>query len=219
MRAILIGGGALAVETARTLSQQRTQVVMLVESARRVEELEDFLDCGFLVGDATRPALLKEVGPSQGDVLMCLTDNDQNNILASLVGRSIGFEHVITRISGPDLEQLCLELGLTGTIIPDRTTARALADTVHGREPIELSSIMRNGLRFFSFIAGEEEAMAVSALDLPRNTRVVAVHRGDEFWTADGKLEIRPKDQVVLVTHRDQLAALAERWQPTKDLF
>jgi trk system potassium uptake protein TrkA len=47
---------------------------------------------------AAGPNILREVNPEQTDFLFCLTDSDQANVIASLVGRSLGFKRVVTSI-------------------------------------------------------------------------------------------------------------------------
>jgi trk system potassium uptake protein TrkA len=56
------------------------------------------MDCSFLQGDGSQPDILREVNPEQTDFLFCLTDSDQANVIASLVGRSLGFNRVVTSI-------------------------------------------------------------------------------------------------------------------------
>lgn len=68
---------------------------------------------------------------------------------ASLVGRSLGFKRVVTRIEDPSYEHLCIELGLTDLIVPDYTIARYLADLCAGSNPLELSAVIKGDARLF----------------------------------------------------------------------
>ena len=74
--------------------------------------LSQELDCGFICGDGSRPAILREADPQHTTVLYCLTGDDKSNMIASLVGRSLGFGRIVTKIDDPELEHICLELGL-----------------------------------------------------------------------------------------------------------
>ena len=67
-------------------------------------------------------------------MLFALTDNDQANILASLVGRSLGFKRVVTKIQDAELEHICKELGLEDIIVPSRTIGRFLAERYGTKE-------------------------------------------------------------------------------------
>ena len=85
MRVVFVGAGNLSVRTARSLIAHGHEVVIVEADPARIESLTDALDCGFLCGDGSRPAILREADPSATDVLLCLTGNDQTNIIASLV--------------------------------------------------------------------------------------------------------------------------------------
>lgn len=212
MRVVLIGASATSITTAQILTGRGNDVVIVEKDKARIDMLVDELDCGFILGDGTKPAILREAGPADSDLLLCLSNNDQDNILASLVGRSLGFPRVVTKIEDPEYEHICLELGLTDTVVPQRHLARALADLAQGREALDFSVFFKNEIRLFSFVAGEQEAAAVGDLDLPAQTKVMCLYRDNDFILSDGKTRIAKGDEVVLVTHSKHLEALHERW-------
>jgi len=167
MRIVIVGASALAVATAKLLLKDHHDVVIIERDKAKIESLSESLDCGFLLGDGSRPAILQEAAPTGTDVLFCLTNHDQDNILASLVARSLGFQRVVTKIEDPAFEHICAELGLTDTIIPDLNTARTLADMVTGKTSAELSAAVRGEIRFFSFVAQDVDQGTVGKVDLP----------------------------------------------------
>lgn len=197
---------------ARLLLGRGHEVVIIERNRECIEGLTEELDSGLLHGDGSKPAVLREADPRKTDFLFCLTGNDQANILASLVGRSLGFARVVTKIDDPELEHLCLELGLEDTIIPDRTIARYLADMFEGRDPTELSTMVRDEARAFSFVARDEDAVGADELDIPGRSRMVCIYRGSRLILPDGNTRLKAGDEVVLIAHRDDLSALQERW-------
>jgi len=128
MRAVFIGAGSLAVVTAKLIRERGEEVVIIEQDKERIDSLAEQIDCGFLHGDGSKPAMLREADPEHTDVLFALTGNDQANILASLVGRSLGFKRVVTKIEDVELEHICKELGLEDVIVPSRTVGRFLAE-------------------------------------------------------------------------------------------
>jgi trk system potassium uptake protein TrkA len=212
MRVVFVGGGALSERTARILVQRGHEVVVIEREQERIEALADSLDCGFLHGDGTRPAVLRDADPDHTAVLLCLTGNDQTNIIASLVGRSLGFGRVLTRIDSEEFEHICLELGLRDTVIPARTIGRYLADTVEGHDILELSSAIKGDARLFAFVATGDDDVRVRDLELPADCRVSHLYRDGETVFADADTHLRKGDEVILLTHRRNLGALAERW-------
>jgi len=212
MRAVFIGAGSLAVMTARLLLRRGHEVVIIERDKARIDELAAELDCGYLHGDGSKPAILREADPRDTDVLYCLTSNDQANIIASLVGRTLGFGRVVTRIEDPEFEHICIELGLEDTIIPARTIGRYLSDMLEGQDPLELSTMIRDEARGFSFVVHDEDGESVAELELPKGARVMCVYREGKFLMPDGDTRLKAEDEVVILTHRDRLEELKERW-------
>jgi trk system potassium uptake protein TrkA len=212
MRGVFIGASNLAIMTARLLLKRGHEVVIVERDKERIELLSHELDCGFVNGDGTRPAILREVDPGEGDIFFCLTGDDQANILASLVGRSLGFGRLVTKIDDPELEHICIELGLEDTIIPSRTIGRYLADMFEGTDPLELSTMIREEARVFSFVVKEEDVAAVDELKLPESSRVICLYRAGKLLIPEPDTSLKAEDEVVVITHRKRLDELKKRW-------
>jgi len=211
MRIAIVGASAAGVATARLLIEHKHDVVMIEKDKARIDELSEELDCGFLHGDGSRPRILKEAGPEDTDMLLCLSNDDQDNIISSLVGRSLGFGEVVTKISDAEFEHICAELKLDNTISATQVTARRLLDTVEGRGVVELSTVLRGDVRFFVIAVTAEEAGPASGLDLPAGTRVLYGYREGKLLWPEEDLELEEGDDLVLLTHSDRVRDLKER--------
>jgi len=212
MRAVFIGASALSVMTARYLLARGHEVVIIEKEKEVIDALAAELDCGFLHADGAKPAVLREADPEHTDVLFCLTGSDQANIISSLVGRSLGFGRVVTKINDPEFEHICIELGLEDTIIPARTVGRHLTEMFEGTNPLEISAMIKAEARVFSFVARDEDAKPIAELELPDETRIICVYRDQKFLLPGDDDRLKPGDEVVLITHSRNLPALAERW-------
>ena len=214
MRTVFIGAGQVSVETAKALSKKGHEVIIIEAEKAKIDELSEEMDCSFLLGDGSQPNILSEVNPAQTDFLFCLTDSDQANVIASLIGRSLGFNRIVTSIGDPQFEGVCHELGLKDTIIPSRTITRYLVDMVGGGEHVELSTVIKGEARFFIMSAKEEEAVAAKDLKLPADARVICYYRDGKFSHADEETTFHVDDEVVILTHSKNMPALQERWKP-----
>jgi len=216
MRIAFVGAGEVAVRTAELLIERGHQVVIIENDREKIQELSDSLDCSFLHGDGSKPAILREVGPDQTDVLFCLTDSDQVNLISSLIGRSLGFKRVIPSIQDPEFEGICWELDLKDTILPSRTVSRYLADMVEGVDILELSTVIKGEARFFTFTVDKEKGMSVADLDLPKNARLICYYRDGRFSLADQETRLRKGDETVILAHSEVIGDLRERWSPNQ---
>ncbi|EKV31802.1 Trk system potassium uptake protein TrkA [Caenispirillum salinarum AK4] len=212
MRLVCIGAGPLTLNIVRMLVDKGHDIVIIEQDRARIEDLTEDLDVGFLHGDGAKPMIQREAKPAESDALLCLTDDDEDNILAALVGRQLGFPRVIPKIQDADFLGICEELGLENTIIPDQTMARHVVDLVVAGADADLSAFIGGGVRFYSFEVTEDEAGPCTDLDLPEKTRPVLIQRGEDFELAEEASEVQAGDRVLLVTHVDHLSELRDRW-------
>jgi trk system potassium uptake protein len=217
MRIVFVGTNMISLTTARTLSEEDHEVVFIEKNKEKIDKLSDEMDCGFILGDGSAPDILKEVGPRQTDFLFCMTDNDRDNIIAGLVGRSLGYSKVIVKIEDLAYEHICSELGLKDVIVPTSAISRYLVDMIMGRDATALTSVIRGDARFYTFVAGEEENdTVVGDLDLPKKASVICYYREDRFHLAHHDTRLETGDEVVILTHSDVLETLLKKWPPVK---
>lgn len=212
MRAVFIGAGDLTVMTARELLKSGLEVIIIETDKDRIDELSAELDAGYIHGDGSKPAILREADPLATDFLFCLSGSDQYNIIASLVGRSLGCKRIVTRIEDPSYEHICIELGLEDVIVPDFTIARYLMDLCAGQNPLEISAMIKGDARVFSFVVKEEDQGPLVDLDLPDGSRLMFFYRHDELMLPEDNQVLREGDEVVIIAHSKVLPILKERW-------
>ena len=204
----------MTVITARALTKQSHEVIIIEVDKEKIDRLSDELDCSFVQGDASKPAILSQVNPKDCDFLFCLTDSDQANIITALLARSMGFKRVVPSIEDDELQQLCGELELEDTIIPVRTMSQYLENMVRGLDNIELSTVLKHDARLFTFVAGKKESGKIGELDLPEGTRIIFYYRDDQFEFVNEEVSLQKGDEVVILTHSKNLPDLNERWAP-----
>jgi trk system potassium uptake protein TrkA len=212
MRVAFVGASRTTLRTAEFLIKRGHEIIIIESDSTKVDEFSENLDCSFLLGDGSKPEILKEVDPKHTDVLFCLTNDDKDNLIASLVGRSLGFKRVVTRIETPEFEPICRELGLQDIIVPSRTISHYLEDLIRGVDALELSSLMKDEARFFSFIVSEEDAVEVADLKLPENAKAIYLYRDNKFCMTDESTKLKVGDNVIILTQVNNLEQLKERW-------
>ncbi len=212
MRIVFSGVNSTTVKTAKYLIDQGHEIILIELNKEKIDDLSDDLDCSFLHGDSAKPAILAQVAPEECDFLFCLTNNDQANIITSLLGRSMGFKKIITCIQDEDLLSLCEELNLDYAIVPDRTISQYLDNVVKGLDTIEISTLLRGNARFFTFIATKEDEGDLNELELPKKSKVMYYYRDDDFFFAEKNTRIKKGDEIVIMTTSEHISDLTERW-------
>lgn len=212
MRVVLMGASELTLNIARMLLDRDHDVVVIEKSKQCIDEIQESYDVGFLHGSGSHPDILREAQPERSDVLVCLSDDDDDNLLAALVGRSLGFKRVVPTIRDPEFLPICEELGLEDVVLPNQTMARHVVDMVVAGADVDLSAFIGGGVRFFSFEVAEGGAASCKDLDLPDDTRPLVVQCGDSSALVDEDTRLKPGDRVLLVTRTEHLGDLRRRY-------
>jgi trk system potassium uptake protein len=126
-RAVLMGGGDVGVQLARTLAAL-TRDIRIVESERpRCEELARLLpSVTVLHGDATNLAFLRDERMGLAELVLSVTGSDEINLMASLLSRELGARHTFALAHRPGYAAVYQHLGIDGTTSAHEILARTL---------------------------------------------------------------------------------------------
>ena len=211
MRVVFIGASTLTIMTAEIMIRRRYEVIIVERDMTKIDHLNSHLDCGYIHGDGTRPDVLRELDPGNTDILYCLMGNDQANLIATLVGRSLGFKRVITKIEDPEFEHVAIELGLPEIILPDRTISEYLADAILGQASLGSASMIKGDARMYSFVVHSNMTGKFNDLNFPEQTRLVGIYRNEEFKLPDADTELKTDDEVILITYQKYIKTIEEK--------
>ncbi|MCR9110025.1 MAG: NAD-binding protein [Rhodobacteraceae bacterium] len=199
MRIVIVGASRFGVATAERLIEAGHEVVLIDHDGDRLSALSEELDAGLLEGDGSLPSVLRNAYGDGADALVALTNVDDVNILAALVGQSVGFERVVPQIVRRELLAVCDALGLENLITPHATVARSIVHTLETRHDASLDLRSHQGFDVLGYPMSEDhEGMTVNDLDLPKATRVIALTRGEENRLATGDTKLKAKDVLIV---------------------
>lgn len=209
MRITILGASRFGVATVKQLVEDGHEVVLIDEDRARLDELSETLDCGMIHGDGTLPSVLRDAYGDGSDALVALTNEDDVNILASVVGRSVGYGRVIPQIVRPELLSVVEELQLDDTITPHESVARAIVSALTQHSTVETDLTLHRDLRLVSHKVEEGlSGKTLGELELPDKVRAVAVVHGEEESFAADDTPISEGDRVMFVAHVDATDAL-----------
>ena len=225
-RILIAGGGNIGGVLAARIEQDYT--VRLIEQRRaRAQELAERLrTCLVLHGDATNSELLRQENIANTDVFCALTNDDEANIMSSLLAKRLGARKVITLITKPEYVSLMESRAIDIAISPQQITMGALLThirrgdlaTVHSlrRGAAEALEIIVHGDRNTSRVVGRR----VGEIQLPPGATFGAVVRSDEVLIADPGTTIETNDHVILfLTDKKQIPKVENLFQVGFNFF
>lgn len=205
-RALIVGGGRLGVRLAKRFEAADIKAKIIDSDPARCAWLaEEVHKTVVLQGDGSDQELLAEEHIENMDVVVSLTNDEQTNILISLLARRMGAANTVTKISKFNYIPLMSTIGVEQVVSPRLSAINSILQ--HIRKGKVLSAIS---------LKGEEaeilEAVALSTSDLvgtplkkismPKDTLVVGIIRGEEIIIPSGDTVINPEDRVVIFAHK-----------------
>lgn len=100
---IVVGAGEVGSYVADRLSREGHDVAIIDLDLTRLGQLNEDLDVLTVAGSGTHPQTLERAGIATADLLVAVTSNDEVNLIASLLAKSIGVERSVVRIEAPEL--------------------------------------------------------------------------------------------------------------------
>jgi len=205
-RVLIVGGGNVGLSLAREIEESHSRVspkIVEYKRERAGEIAERLRRTVVLHGDVLDHHMLDEANVQAMETIVAVTDDDEVNILASLLAKSEGCKRAITLVNNATFEPLLTSLGIDVMVNPRAiTVSRILQHVRRGR----IRGVHSLGDGLAEII--EAEAMETSPMvgipirdsNLPDDMIVGAVIRGDEVIIPRGGTVIQPKDRVVIFT-------------------
>ncbi|MDX1381959.1 MAG: Trk system potassium transporter TrkA, partial [Xanthomonadales bacterium] len=219
-RVILAGGGNIGSSLARQLERDHHVKIIERDPDRAESIAEDLEKAIVLVGDAADENLLREEAVETADVYCVLTNDDEANILSSMLAKRMGAEKVITLIKRPAYVDLVEAGSIDIAVSPQQVTIGALLTHIRRGNMVRVHSLRRGAAEAIEAVAlGDKRSSrvvgrALEEIELPEGTTIGAVVRGEDVIIAHHDTVIQEKDHVLLfVPDKRQIPQVEELFQ------
>jgi trk system potassium uptake protein len=205
-RVVILGGGNIGLFLAQEIEQSGAAMsAKIIEFGKDRAELvaEKLGRTVVLHGDALDPDLLEEANIRAAESVIAVTNDDETNILASLLAKRAGCRRAVTLINKTTYSALVSSLGLDVVVSPRAITVSTILQQVR-RGRIRSVHSLREG--FGELI--EAEALETSSIvnkplkeaRLPDGVIIGAIVRGSKVIIPRAETVSRPGDRVILMT-------------------
>ncbi|MAM00470.1 Trk system potassium transporter TrkA [Hydrocarboniclastica marina] len=203
-RIMIAGGGNIGHRLAHTL-ESRYQVKIIERDYERCTYLAENLDKAIVLqGNTANKDLLVEENIENTDVFCAVTNDDEANIMASLLAKRLGVRKVMTLINNPDYVDLIQGGDIDVAISPQQTTIGSLLTHVRRGDVVNVHALRRGAAEAIEAIAhGDHRSSKVvgkrlDEISLPEGTTIGAIVRHNDVLIAHDHVRIQPDDHVIL---------------------
>jgi trk system potassium uptake protein TrkA len=203
-RVTVVGGGDVGLQLAERLEQgdAHLEVTIVERSLARGELLASRLKRTLVLnGDGTDLELLESEDVGRADVLVCVIDNDERNLLASLLGRQLGVRRIITRVGKRTNLRLFERVGIDVAISARGAAVASVLHQISGESTRLLAVIEQGAGRILELDVPETyPARALKDMAPPLNSIIGAILRKSRAFVPRGNDRVEPGDRIIVFT-------------------
>jgi trk/ktr system potassium uptake protein len=203
-RMVIIGGGNIGLNLAKLIEATPDMTARIVERDQaRARKIASLLpDTMVTWGDGLDAEILEEINIRSADTVVAVTDDDETNILGSLLAKRYGVERTIALANKTTYSSLVTTLGIDVLVNPRAITVSTILQHIR-RGRIRAVHSLRDG--FGEII--EAEALETSPLvgsqikegKFPAGVIIGAIVRDGEVIIPRGDTDVRSRDRVILL--------------------
>ena len=203
-RVMIAGGGNIGLRLAHAL-EDRYSVRVIEHNKRRCELLAARLGSALVLnGDTTDEELLEDENIAEMDLFVAVTNDDENNIMSSLLAKRMGARRVVSLINRRAYVDLLQSGQIDIAISPAQATIGTLLAHVRRGDVVAVHSLRRGAAEALEAVVhGDRESCKVTdrrvdEIDLPPGTTIGAVVRANQVIMAHHDTSIRADDHVIV---------------------
>ncbi len=224
-RMVIVGGGNIGMFLATALEEAHPELnLKIIEvNAERAQHLAQTLNRTTVIhGDALDGGILTEVNIAMAEAVIAVSNDDEVNILASLLAKRAGCQRAMTLVNSSNYAPLMGTLGVDVAVSPRESTVSTILQRTRRGRILGIQSI-RDGLAEIV----EAEALETSPLvgkplneiKLPSGILVGAILRDGEVIIPRGDSVIAVHDRVVVFAAAASVKKLEKMFSVSLEFF
>jgi len=218
-RITIAGGGNIGLRLTREL-EQRYSVRLIERNGKRCEQLSEQLNKAIVLkGSASDQELLLEENIQDTDVFIALTNDDEANIMSSMLAKRLGARKVMTLINNTAYVDLVQGGEIDIAISPQLTTIGSLLTHVRRGDMVNVHSLRRGAAEAIEVIAHGDHRSSrvvgrtVEEVDLPEGATIGAIVR-----EKDGESKVLIAHHDVMIETGDHVILFLVAKKTTRDI-
>lgn len=179
MYIIVIGAGRIGYYLTRELLNEGHEVLIIEKNASVCQLINEEMGNVCFRGDGCEVATLQEAGTGRADMLVAVTGDDEDNLVACQVAKfKFSVPRTIARIRNPKNETLFKKLGVDVTVSSTQIILEAIEEEVPTHPLTHLLTIREEGLEIVDIRISQDSAAvgkSMQELSLPDGSKIVLV--------------------------------------------
>ncbi len=220
MQIIVVGCGNVGSELASQLSSEGHDVTVIDESGDALQTIVNNSDVRGIVGNGVSLETMMDADVNEADMVIAVTDSDEQNLLCCLIARKAGGCHTIARVRNPiykkEIGYIKEELGLSMVINPEEAAASETARLLKFPSATKLETFARGKAELVRITLDKDSVLCDKAVrdlrnELKGKVLIGMVSRGDDVIIPDGAFVLREGDDIGLIGATKDIVAFFKK--------
>ena len=211
-RAMIIGGGRIGLRLAKLMEKQSIYTKLIERSPARCSEIVEQMNKVLVIqGDGSDQSLLQEENIQEMDVVVTLTDDEETNILVSLLAKKMGARKTITKLSKFGYFSLMSTIGLEQVVSPRLSAINTILQYIRRGKVLSARALTDEQAEVLEAIALETSDIVGKPLKqtkIPKGALVIGIIREDEIEIPSGDSIIQPNDRIIIFAKREVISKI-----------
>ena len=208
-RVLIVGGGQIGFRLATLLEEHSVYTKIIERNPVRCTRLAEGLNKAVvLCGDGSDQGLLTEENIKDMDVVITLTDDEETNILVSLLAKRMGAKKTITRISKFSYFPLMSTIGLEQVVSPRLSAVNTILQHIRKGKVLQAKAIKNEQAEVMEAVALETSDIVgkpLKQISIPKGALVTGIIRKDDVIIPSGDSVIEPDDRIIIFARREAI--------------
>ena len=210
----VIGGGNVGEMLALNLEDAKIKTKIIERDTQRCEKLAENLSQTLVInGDGTDLSLLNEEDIASSDVVVSVTNNDEKNLLCSLLAKQLGVKRVISRVTKnaniPLFERVGIDIALSDKI----AALNEVKNSISGGKADILATVEQGKGEIIEIgVSSDFNDKRIMDLKVPVKAIVAIIQRKNKIIIPKGDTAIKTNDNLIVFT-------TSENAQKVKEFF
>ena len=211
----IIGGGSVGFELAKQLERMTLNLKVIESDLERGECLSLNLQKALVLnGSGTSLELLEEEEIGKCDVVVAITNNDEKNLLCSLLSKQLGAKKVITRVSQGTTASLFDRVGVDVAISQTEACVNEIKNRIIDSRAGVIATVERGQGEILEIkLKPDFEARKLMDIKMPIPCVIAIVRRGSKVIIPKGSTIIEPNDKLLIFTKTDDVVKVKEYFE------
>ncbi len=208
----IIGGGDVGFMLAKRLENIGINVIVVEKDEQRCVFLSEKLSKALILNaDGADKDFLEAEEIAECDVVVNVTNNDEKNLLCSLLAKELGVRRVITRVNNENIVNIFEKVGVDVTISPNLATVNELRNKIIEKSSNILLTVEQDQADIVKILAPEKLFnKMMKEIKFPVHAIVGIIKRGKKIIIPKGDTMIRAEDKMIIFARSEDVPKLKE---------